>query len=124
MSNEVSSAAYRAGSGDSVISIDREGTRENLSDLPEAQKTWLVDALDHFFQSQKGKRAALQALTKPRHFYKIQYPNLSFSEALKKDAMEFQRVANRFLNGPQSSLVKMIPDISHSISDPIIKTSD
>ena len=123
MINEVPYAAYQSGSGDSILSIDREGTRENLSDLPEAQKTWLVDALDHFFQSQKGKQSVLRILTKPRHFYKIQYPNLSFSEALKKDAMEFQRVANRLLNGPQSSLVKMIPDLSHSISDPIIKTA-
>lgn len=121
MLTELRRSSFEAGPSQQLpIVVNRESTLAKLTDLPEDQRKWAVDSVDHFIRSPIGSEFMLQNTTQPRDFLRLKYPNLSFKDALKAEGLVTQKLASNLLNGPSGSIVRMIAGASKTLTDPTI----
>ncbi len=121
MLNELKRSSFEAGPNPQLpLVVKKDATLTKLSDLPEEQRKWAVDSVDHFVRSPLGSEFMLQNTTQPRDFLKLKYPNLSFKNALKAEGLETQKLASNLLNGPSGSIVRMTAGATKTLTDPAI----
>ncbi len=113
--HEWKKATYEAGPNSQIpLIINKNETYAKLAHLPEEQRQWITDSLDHFVKSPPGAEVMLLNINQPRDFLRLKYPNLSFKDALKTEGM----ATKKLLNGPNGSMLQMLVGVK--LTDPSI----